>query len=53
VRYLWAKGLNAKNIHKDMFPDYGVTCLSCKAVRNWVKKRGKRFADDDEIGTEV
>jgi hypothetical protein len=31
---LWAKGLNAKDIHKEMFPVYGGKCLSCKAVHN-------------------
>jgi hypothetical protein len=29
---LWAKGLNAKDIHKEMFPVYGGKCLSCKPV---------------------
>jgi hypothetical protein len=53
VRLLWAKGLNAKHIHKEMFPVYGGKCLSCKAVHRWVKKRRKRFADDEEIETEV
>jgi hypothetical protein len=24
---LWAKGLNAKDIHKEMFPVYGRKCL--------------------------
>jgi hypothetical protein len=23
VRFLWAKGLNAKHIHKEMFPVFG------------------------------
>jgi hypothetical protein len=23
VRFLWTKGLNTKNIHKEMFPVYG------------------------------
>jgi hypothetical protein len=23
VRFLWVKGLNAKDIHKEMFPVYG------------------------------
>jgi hypothetical protein len=32
------KGLNAKNIHKEIFPVYGGKCLSRKAVRNWVEK---------------
>jgi hypothetical protein len=27
--------------------------LSRKAVHNWVQKRGKRFADDEEVETEV
>jgi hypothetical protein len=26
VRFLWAKGLNAKDIHKEMFPVYGGKC---------------------------
>jgi hypothetical protein len=29
ARFLWAKGLNAKDIHKEMFPVYGG---KCKAV---------------------
>jgi hypothetical protein len=36
VHFLWAKGLNAKVIHKEMFPIYGRKCLSCKAVHNWM-----------------
>jgi hypothetical protein len=27
VRFLWAKGLYAKDIHKEMFPVYGGKCL--------------------------
>jgi hypothetical protein len=38
VRFLWAKGLNAKNIYKEMFSVYGRKCLSRKAVHNWVEK---------------
>jgi hypothetical protein len=34
--FLWAKGLNTKDIHKEMFPVYGGKCLSRKAVHNWV-----------------
>jgi hypothetical protein len=34
--FLWAKGLSAKDIHKEMFPVYGGKCLSCKSVHNWV-----------------
>jgi hypothetical protein len=33
---LWAKGLNANVIHKEMFPVYGGKFLSRKAVHNWV-----------------
>jgi hypothetical protein len=53
VHFPWAKGLNAKDIHKEMFPVYGGTCSSHKAVHNWVEKHGKRFADDEEVETEV
>jgi hypothetical protein len=38
VRFLWAKGFNAKNIHTEMFPLYGGKCLSRKVVHNWVEK---------------
>jgi hypothetical protein len=50
---LWAKGLNAKYIHKEMFPVYGGTHLPCKAVHNWVEKfsQGLSKVADDE--TEV
>jgi hypothetical protein len=32
LRFLWAKVLNAKDIHKEMFHVYGGKCLLCKAV---------------------
>jgi hypothetical protein len=32
VSFLWAKGFNAKDIHKEMFPIYGGKCMSRKAV---------------------
>jgi hypothetical protein len=35
---LWAKGLNAKDIHKETFPVYGGKSLSSTAVHNWVEK---------------
>jgi hypothetical protein len=35
---LWEKGLNAKNIHKEMFPVYSGKCLLRKVVHNWVEK---------------
>jgi hypothetical protein len=50
---MWAKGLNAKDIHKEMFPVYSGKRLSRKAVHNWVKKHGKYFADYEEVETEV
>jgi ribulose 1,5-bisphosphate synthetase/thiazole synthase len=53
MRSLWAKGLNVKDVHKEMFPVYGGKCLSRKAVHSWVKKRAKRFPDDEEVETEV
>jgi hypothetical protein len=40
--FLWVKGLNAKDIHKEMFPVYGGKCLSRKAVHNWVDKFSQR-----------
>jgi hypothetical protein len=42
-----------KDVHKEMFPVYGRKCLSRKAVQNSVEKRGKRFADDEEVETEL
>jgi hypothetical protein len=38
VHFLWAKGLNAKDIHKETFPIYGGKCLLHKVAHNWVKK---------------
>jgi hypothetical protein len=60
--FLWAKGPNAKDIHKEMFPLYGGKCLSRKAVHNWVEKfnQGRQKVTDDaqpgrlvEIATEA
>jgi hypothetical protein len=51
VRFLWAKGLNAKDIHKEMFPFYGGKCLSLKVVHDLVEKVSQGRATDDE--TEV
>jgi hypothetical protein len=45
---LWAKGLNAKDIHEEMFPVYG-KCLSRKVVHKWVDKFSQehlKAADD-------
>jgi hypothetical protein len=44
--FLWEKGLNAKDIHKEIFPTYGGKFLWRKSDQNWVEKRGKRFSDD-------
>jgi hypothetical protein len=38
VHFLWAKGLDAKDIHKEIFSLYGGNSLSRKAVHNWVEK---------------
>ena len=38
VRFLWAKNMEAKDIHKEMLPMYGKHCLSRQAVHNWVQK---------------
>jgi hypothetical protein len=56
VRFLWPKALNAKDIHKGMFPVYGLKCLSRKAVHNWVEKFSKgrsKVADDARPGAAV
>jgi hypothetical protein len=47
--FLWAKGLNVKDIQKEMFPVYGGKCLSREAVHNWVEKisRGRSKVADD------
>jgi hypothetical protein len=48
---LWAKGLNAKDIHREMFPVYGEKCLSRKPVRSWVEKfsQGLSKVADEEM----
>jgi hypothetical protein len=38
VRFLRAKGLNAKDIHKEMFSVYSGNCLSRKEVHNCVEE---------------
>jgi hypothetical protein len=32
-----AKGLNAKDIHKEIISVYGEKCLSRKAIRDWAE----------------
>jgi hypothetical protein len=62
MHFLWAKGLSAKYIRKEMFAVYGGKCLSRKAVHNWVEKfsQGRSKVADDarcsrpvEIATEA
>jgi hypothetical protein len=56
VRFLWANGLNAKDINKEMFPVYDAKCLLGKAVHKWVEKfsQGRsKVADDARPRTEV
>jgi hypothetical protein len=50
--FLWAKGLNAKDIHKEMFPAYGGKCLSRKVVRSLVEKfsQGRSKVADARLG---
>jgi hypothetical protein len=35
VNFLWVKGLNAKDIHEEMFSVYGGKCLLQKVVHPW------------------
>jgi hypothetical protein len=55
MRFLYAKGLNAKDIHKEMFPVYGGKCLSRKTVHIWVAnislmtKRLKRMRQSQDF----
>jgi hypothetical protein len=56
VRFLWAEGLTAKDIHKEVFPIYSGKCFLCKAVHNWVKNLSQghlKVADDAQPGAEV
>jgi hypothetical protein len=53
---LRAKGLNAKNIHKEIFPVYGGKCLLHKALHNWVEKFSQghsKVTDDGQPGRSV
>jgi hypothetical protein len=56
VRFVWAKELHAKDIHKEMFYVYDGKCLSCKAIHNWVEKSSQgrsKVADDARPSAEV
>ena len=49
VRFLWAKGMAAKDIHKEMPHMYDEHCLSRQAVHNWVQKfsEGRTSIEDE------
>jgi hypothetical protein len=56
VCFLWATGLSAKDINKEIFPVYGGKCLSRKAVHNWLEKfsqKRSKVADDAQPGGPV
>jgi hypothetical protein len=56
VCFLDTKGLNAKDIHNEVFLVYGGKWFSCKAVHNWVKKFSQghsKVADDARPSAEV
>ena len=49
VRFLWAKGMTAKDVHKEMLPMYGEHCLSCQVGHNWMQKFSEwRTSIEDE-----
>jgi hypothetical protein len=55
VHFLCARGFNAKDIYKEMFPVYGGKCLSRKAVHNWFEKFSQglsKVTDDARPGAE-
>jgi hypothetical protein len=37
VCFLWAKELDAKDIHKELFPVKGGKCWSCKAIHSFIE----------------
>jgi transposase len=45
VRFLWAKVLSTRDIHKEIFPVYDGQCLSPKAVHSWVQKFSQRRSE--------
>jgi len=49
VRFLWAKNMEAKDIHKEMLPMCGEHCLSRQAVHNWAQKfsEGRTSIEDE------
>jgi hypothetical protein len=56
VHYLWAKGFNVKDIHKEMFLVYGGKFLSGNEIHKWVEKSSQgrsKITDDIRPGTEL
>ena len=56
VRFLWAKGMAAKGIHKVMLHMYGEHCLSRQSVHNWVQKFSEErtsIKDEHRVGRPV
>ena len=56
VRFLWARGLVPKDIHKEMIKVYAEHCMSRKAVHKWMEKfeNGRTKIDDaDRSGRPV
>jgi hypothetical protein len=56
LRFLWAKGMAAKDIHKDMLPVYGEHCLSRQAFHNWVQRFSEgrtNIEDEHRVGRPV
>jgi hypothetical protein len=53
VCFLWAKRLDAKDIHKEMFRVYGGKCLSCLFGPLKELFGGRHSADDEEVEVEV
>jgi len=50
IRFLWAKGLNANEIHSEMRPVYGDKCFTRPAIHVWCRKfaRGRENIVDKE-----
>ena len=50
ILFLWAKGLNANEIHSEMRPVYGGKCFTRPAIHVWCTKfaRGRKGIVDKE-----
>jgi hypothetical protein len=53
LHFLWAKGLNAKNIHEEIIPLYGGKCLLHRAIHKWVEKFSQGQYKVSDYETEV